>query len=368
MYFGLLILAILGYAYYIDFNSIDESKFYKKYMPIFLLFFITFAFQYNVGTDYQSYIACGVRNELGVFKLGQFIEDREFLFALIVYVAQVIKFPQFIFIASSFIQNVLFAITLKEIKKKDLSIFYFLVLYFGLSLCFFNQFNGIRQFISIQFIVLATIKILNNDKSVSIILYIVSVFFHKSSVIFILFIILYFIMEKYNIFEFLDNKKIFFIICLLLLSVYLVDFNSLILFVAKKLNFFAEYGLYEKTNLYVSKMGIADLLTKFLKLAVVYYSLYRLNLEKVNSFEKKLLHLSYFSVFVMILSFSSTLIWRVYLFYDLFLIIPTLLFFKYDARMTEKQLIISYLYIILFVKIILIPKGEYAYHSYFFNK
>lgn len=368
MYFGMLILAILGYAYYVDFNNVDDSKFYKKYTPIFLLLFITFAFQYNVGTDYQSYIACGIRNDLGIFKLNQFIDDREYLFALIVYVAQIIKFPQFIFIASSLVQNVLFAVTLKEFKKKDLSIFWLLLLYFGLSLCFFNQFNGIRQFISIQFVVLATIKVLNNKRGPSIILYITSLFFHKSSIIFILFIILYLVMEKYNVFKWLDNKKIFFVICILVLSVYLIDFNSIVLFVAKKLNFFAEYGLYEKTNMYVSKMSLTDLITKMLKLVVVFYSIYRINLAKISVFEKKLLHISYFSIFIMILAFSSTLIWRVYLFYDLFLIIPTLLFFKYEASSKEKHFIIAYLYMILFIKILIIPRGEYSYHSYFLDK
>lgn len=361
MFFTIIILSIIIYAYFIKIDEIEDNKFLKYCLPIFGVLFFTFALQYNVGTDYQSYLESAIPNDLGKFKLTQFINSGEYLFALIVYISQQFSNPQIIFFIVSLIQNTLFLFSLKEVKKINLSIFYFLIFYFTLSLCFFNQFNGIRQFISIQLIFLSCLKFINNDLKNAFILLLLSPFFHFSSIIVIIILVLVYYFYKKFIGKKIFNKKYFALAVLLFSFIYFIDFNSILLNIVR---IFDIYSTYIGSS-YVEKMSFTEIITKIAKLIIVFYSLYRIKINKLTDSEKKLLFLGSVSSLIMILSFSSSLIWRLYLFFDLFIIFPVLIFFKYEASNIEKKLIISYLTFILFIKIIIIPKGEYLYQNIF---
>lgn len=358
MFYTFLFVSILFYSYKIKLDEKEEIEFIKYYLPIFLLLFLTFAFQWNVGTDYFSYYQGATNDGIGLFKLNQFIQDKEYLFALLVRASQISGFPQLIFILSSFLQNICLMFSLYFLRKNNININFSLFLYFSLSLCFFNQFNGIRQFISVNIIILSFFMICDNKRSfIPWLFMLMAPFFHQSAwimiVYFILMIIVIDILPVY--------KWIICIISILFLGIYFFDINSVILFIVERTGMFTEY----LNSSYVDKMSFVEIATKIVKLIVVFYSIFRLDLHKLSIFETRLLKLSNITILVMILSFSSSLVWRMYLYFDFFLIIPVLLFFKYNARKEEKILISLYLLSFLFLKIIILPRGEYLYNNYF---
>lgn len=355
MYFTLLILTIVIYAKWAQLEKRKGKEFIKFFMPIFILLFFTFAFQNGVGTDYESYLASANNDPIGQFKLNQFFIDKEYFFSICVWIAQKTSYPQFLFIIVSLLQNIIFGFSLYELRKNRESIFLFLILYFTLSLCFFNQFNGIRQFISINLVFLAVLKLFNNSKTTSFILVLTAPFFHKSSWLFVVLFIIYIMFEKKMVFRI--EKKYIGIISLLCMTIYFIDINGFINFLLTRTGIYTEYI----GSNYVQKMSFSEILTKIAKLLVVYYSLYKLDEAFLSKFEKKLLVMSIISIQILILSFSTTLIWRLYLYFDLFLIFPTLFHFKYNATHKEKYLIIFYLVAILLIKILIIPQGEYLY-------
>lgn len=362
MAYTLIIACVLIYAYFVKLDKKTGKEFYKSYFPIFMLLFLVYALQDGVGTDYESYLlSASVGDKIGNAKLNLFIQDREYLFALLLYIARLVHWPQMIFVLTSLIQNVLFAITLETLNKRKVSSFLFLIFYFFLSLSFFNQFNVIRQFLAIHLIVLGFIKLLDSKFFTTCLCFIMAPFFHQSSIVMILFVILFVILKKKKVLLVLLNNKLFYIISLSLLLLYFVDINSIFLQLAKTFNFYVDfvYG----NGKYVDKMEITEIATKIVKLVIVYYSIYRLDKSKLNDFEKTLYLFGCISALVMIISFSSSFIWRMYLYFDMFLLFPTLFFFKYDAKENEKKVILLYLLVFLVVKILIIPQGEYLYNS-----
>ncbi len=60
------------------------------------------------------------------------------------------------------------------------------------------------------------------------------------------------------------------------------------------------------------------------------------------------------------MSFSSSLIWRFYQYVDLFITFSVLILFNDEKYKTHKILIFLALLIMLIIKIVVIPKGEYV--------
>ncbi len=71
-----------------------------------------------------------------------------------------------------------------EIKKLGYKMHDFFFLYFTLSLTFFNQFNGIRQYIAVYIVAYAFLKLINNKKITFVILIAIARLFHSSSMFF----------------------------------------------------------------------------------------------------------------------------------------------------------------------------------------
>lgn len=366
MFYCIFIGAILMYAKYMRLDDKLGRKLYKSLIPIFLVFWLTFSMQHNVGTDYYSYFAAATADELGQFKLNQFLTDKEYLFAGIVYICQLAGRPQLIFFMTALVQVTPFCIALYQLRKENISLQNTLFMYFTLSLSFFNQFNGIRQFAAVNLIFLAVILLLVNVKSVlSWVLLLLAPLFHHAA---------WFVVIPVSVWILLQHclklkppkKKWFFIGVAICASIYLIDLNSFIIFIISKTELLYGFKSYIGSS-YVEKMGFTEIITKVAKLVAVLYSVWRLDTERLSCFESKLLPLSYIAVCVMALSFSSSLIWRLYLFCDLFFIFPTIFFYKYNATVKEKTMINLYLAAFLIVKILVIPRGEYLYSSVIFK-
>lgn len=359
------LLLFVGINLYTRFVRVDEKRGKNlciSLIPIAVVLILTFSLQYDVGTDYFSYLQAATRDELGAFKLSQFVNDGEYLFALIVWISQVLRVPQLIFFLTALVQVIPFCVALYQLRKKDILVSTTLFMYFALSLSFFNQFNGIRQFAAVNLIFLAVVFLFINPKRVMpwVLLWISPLFHHAAWFMVIPITIL--VVVQYFYPKLVPPKKWIYICFAVCAVFYLIDVNGIITVALHRVKLLSGFKNFIGSS-YMEKMTLMEIATKIIKLVVVFYAIYRLDIEKLTSFETKLLTLSYLTICVMALSFSSSIIWRMYLFFDLFLMFPVLFFYKYNASIKEKFYINIYLSAFLLVKILLLPRGEYLYTS-----
>lgn len=359
MYFTILIAGILIYSWCSKLDNRQGKNFLLWYSPILVAMFLTLAFQYNVGTDYFNYIEMTGNDATGLRKLNELIADKEYLFALFVKLAQITNYPQLLFILTAAVQTITFTLALQQLRARDCSVTLILFLYFTLCVSFFNQFNTMRQFISVNILFLAIVLLLNTQKLVPwpLCVSLLAPFFHRTSWIMVLFIILFYLLR--NKIKF--NNRILIIGSILCAALYLVDINALIAWISQATGQFTEYI----GNKYVEKLPLLNIATRLAKLVVVYYCYWNLRKVKLSADEHKLLVLSELAVFMMLISFSSTLLWRIYLYVDILLIFPAMLFYKYEPNRTKKLVVAAYLAAMLLAKILLFPSGEYLYQSVF---
>ena len=226
-------------------------------------------------------------------------------------------------------------------------------LFFSLNLLFFNQFNGIRQYIAVYIVVYALVILPHRKSYKFIFLILFSSLFHKSSIFFIIFIFLK------NLLCRRFSKKIIFILIFLVASLY---FTNLATLLNKILLFIPSYQNYIGID-YLNKLSFAGVLTKLLKLWVVIISMYLIDEQSLDKKYIYLVNLSYLAILLMVFSFSSGILWRFYQYLDFFIAIPVLLLFNKKKYVNLSILISIYLIFILIFKIIIFPTGEYKYNS-----
>ena len=362
MFYLLFFAGVILYIKCMQMDKRTGKVLWLSFIPLLVALILVFSLQYDVGTDYLSYSQAAIRDELGVFKLGQFLTDHEYLFAGIVYISQLSGNPQMIFFLTALVQVIPFCFALYQLRQENISLADTMFLYFSLSLSFFNQFNGIRQYAAVNLIFLAAILLFINPKRVFpwVILFISPLFHHAAWFVVIPLAVIV-VFQKFHP-GWLPQKRWLYVCVAVCSLTYLIDVNGILMALVSRVKLLDGFRLYAGSS-YLEKMSLPEIATKLLKLVVVGYSIHRLDTDELSKFESKMLLMSYITVCVMVLAFSSSLIWRIYLFFDLFLMFPVLFFYKYNATKKEKIFINVYLTTVLLVKILLIPQGEYLYSS-----
>lgn len=357
MAYALLFTNIILYSY-ANRLKIKKKSFFVFILPIAILLILFLGFQSEVGGDYLSYL--GLAD--GSKSLGYMEAKNEYLFIYLVKLVRILDLPQLIFLFTGIIQIFFLMLIIYEIKKMDFKLYNFFFLYFSLALVFFNQFNGIRQYMAVYIIIYSIFK-LKDSKYVSfILLVIIASLFHSSSIFFLVFLLIKPLLEK----EFSFNKILLFLIILFVFSLTNLDF------VWTKLLAYTKYSSYI-TSEYFQRTPTRGIITKIPKIVLMLFSAYVIEnknktknkTKNIESKHRYLLNMSYISVAVMILSFSSTIIWRFYQFFDFFIIFPVLFLMEDESRKEIKFIISMILVSMLVVKIMVIPQGEYLYNSVF---
>lgn len=158
-------------------------------MPAFLVYFLVAGLQYNVGTDYYSYVHI-FDDEAS----HQYYYDRkEYLFSYLNSILNKINLPsQSVFLVISFIQSIFIFSYFKEIKGKGLIVSIFFIVFFCVSNIYNNQLNGLRQYVVIAALPLLTIYIGDGKYMKFLFLLIVSALFHNTAWFLLFLVPLYF--------------------------------------------------------------------------------------------------------------------------------------------------------------------------------
>ena len=176
MVYSILFSFTIFYLYVTSPRMRNIRDFAILLLPIGVLLILVLSLQDNVGADYYSYLEMA---ETGI-GLQAIERKREHLFVFLV------RFAQVIFALVAVIQVAFLLLISFEAKKIHSKLHDFFFLYFALSLTFFNQFNGIRQYLAVYIIVYASIKLLLYDRwFLFVVLVSVSSLFHSSAVFFL---------------------------------------------------------------------------------------------------------------------------------------------------------------------------------------
>jgi len=353
MIYLLLFIFIIVYAKFLNITKTSISTYFLFFMPVFLLLLLVLGLQYDVGTDYYSYLSMAE----GSKDLGFIERKSEQFFIYLIYFVQFFKVPQMIFFAAGFIQVIFLTLITYEVKKMNFRIDYFFLLYFSLALVFFNQFNGIRQYIAVYIVVYSIILLLRRKYIWFIILVLISGFFHSSAFLFLPLILFPKLLEK----KF--PVKYVFIVLGGLFIVSLFDSTNIILRIVEVV---PRYSHYIHAS-YLRKMGYTEIITKIPKIMIVLFSAYLIDRSDKSKKYTALINMGYIACAVMIASFSSTVIWRIYQYFDMFLIFPPLLMLQNNKKKFISIFVLVALVVMLLIKIILMPTGEYLYRSILFQ-
>lgn len=353
MIYLIIFILIIVYSRFLNITKTRISSYILFSMPVFLLMLLVLGLQYNVGTDYYSYFNMAE----GTKDLGFIANKSEQLFIYLIYLAQFFSLPQMIFFLAGTIQIVFLALITYEVKKMQFRMDYFFLLYFSLALVFFNQFNGIRQYIAVYIVVFAIFMLMQKKYLLFIVLVLISGFFHSSAFIFLGFLILPKLLEK----RISAKYVVVFLSVLMVFSLY--DSSGLIYRIVE---FVPRYSHYIHAS-YMRKMAFTEIVTKIPKLMIVLFAALVIDRTEESSKYRPLINMAYISCAVMIASFSSTVIWRMYQYFDMFLIFPPLVMLQNNKTKMLSIFVVSALVAMLLIKIILMPTGEYMYRSILFN-
>lgn len=136
----------------IRFYKVGWARLLLVSLPVVLLWILIIGGQYNVGTDYSSYIM-----HFNTKSEDLFYEKKEYLFGYLIYISHELGiYGQGIVLLISAIWIILLLIISKYFLNSNLRYLYiFLFVFIVFPATFNNQMNGIRQYVAVYFFTLA---------------------------------------------------------------------------------------------------------------------------------------------------------------------------------------------------------------------
>lgn len=323
--------------------------------PIWSIWLIICGGQYNVGTDYFTYI--------DVFKnvdIDLFVNKGEYLFSLIIIIANQLYIPeQGIFYIFYFIGFVFLILIMLELDIK--TCFIYILLYFTISNLFHNQLNELRQAIAI-YICTYAVLLLNKDRGILKFLLLVycASLFHSSA----LFMLILLPFKKYQSISALQ--------CYILLS--FCSLFSVFGSFSWVLSIF-DFAIPSYYKIYLgSAFDMSNSLMRVLpKLIWIPFYLFSISILNNNWLSKSdiYLYMVGFVSYALRLFFLQNIIFtRVGNLFVLLSVFPLYFYLKYlyESNQKGKFALISCTFVLFYMlKILLFPIDEYAYQSVYAN-
>lgn len=367
MYF-LWIVFFIFLVSYIESNGYTKKIFCINNIPrknilIIVIFFIIFSvllgLQYNVGTDYFSYVKIFSDKNVAYY----YYQKQEYLFYFFsCLIVDLNLHPQFGFVFLSLIQFFCITTFVKFLKINSSLIFFFL--FFTVSTFFFNQTNVIRQYTAAT-ILLLFVKYTYEKKYIRMIISLLCAsMFHISAILFIpMFLIVKIFRKKLPSFVW---------IVYLIISVIMIRVNFVSLMISL-VPFLSRYSHYLDSVWGTNQISLINILTK-----IIYIPFYLFSLKALKKMDNKkdvmLFQLGFFSYGIKLICLSSSMLNRFTVYFEFFTILPLYYLFYdiYDKVIKIKyfnQLFVFIFYCItvglLCLKTLVIPAAEYDYQSIF---
>lgn len=325
------------------------------FTPIWFIWLILCGGQYNVGTDYFSY--------LEIFKnveADYYYAKNEWIFAFLISIGSAIHIPpQGMFFVFYFINFLFFFLCAYKLDKRLL--FYWIFLYITLSTAFNNQLNGLRQYTAIYIITYAYISFYGHRSYLKLFSWIfLASGIHFSS---LLSIILVFLLRFQN----LSSKNLY---ILLVSSLFLSVFASFS-WLDNVLQIWLppHYASY-LTSEFNSSNDIMKIFSKLIFLPFYFLAVRFLSNHQISTKDQYLFLLGLFAYVIRMSFLSNVIFTRIGEAYILLSVLPLWVYVKYLLILKHRKefwfITLSLLGFYL-LKTVVIPRAEYSYQSIYFN-
>ncbi len=357
MVFGLNFYYSLFYSYlvscYCRDNNYGVHTALILFSPVFIVWLILCGGQYEVGTDYESYIDLFSGGDLH-----RYIFKGEILFVYIVNLCNNVGLRgQALFYIFYFINFIFLALIIKRFKSRQL--FLFVLLYIVVTSLFNNQLNILRQTTACYIGSYAGMLIFENKRKKGFLFIVISFMIHNAAIVYLLIPLLNKIVRNLTI-----NKLV---IILIVCSIVGMTFN---------INFFLNFIPYLPADYawHIQGGAVEDRQNFLIIMKYIYFPLYLLSLyhfsKRKENFKriKVIFNWGILAYALRLLVVNFTVISRIFDFFLIFSIFP-LLFYLHNISIMRKNLyylIIAYLIAIYSAKVLLFPVREYAYKSIYF--
>lgn len=361
-----LINLIISTSIFYLFYTVRPNKYGFAFASVITILFWTalLGSQYNVGTDYQSYLT--------IFSYGPSLEyykdvKKEYGFYYMVKSLKNIGLDgQDFFYVFYLLTSLLFFKFTSLLSKKNVTVIIFL--FITVSSLFHYQLNGLRQCTAVFFVSLSALYYYKRRFTLFIILFVMGVLMHKSA---IMVLPILFLIDKVRF-----SWSTLYYIVIFSAFVSLISFDEAFdkfLSLIGGLKYLDDYTRYSDGSDYVQDISLLNKITKLVYLPFYLYiiKLYnrKKNSYKLSSYELSLFYLGVFSYIFRNVLLISSVTNRLGLFFTLLSIIP--LYFLINELIVSKKRISTLIVIIVFsifylLKIIVFPVEVYDYKSIFF--
>lgn len=349
--FYLLFLLLGCFAFY----SIEKQHLCKTYivylfslLPFIGLWIFMVGGQYNVGTDYQSYMAYFVGN----YDVSYFAEKGEYCFAEIVSLFQSIGiYGQFFFYIFSAIAVLLYIQIAREVTTTNYTLFFFL--FITVTTLFHTQMNGLRQCIAVYFSTLAFLEFIWGSRFVPLCLMFIAIGFHSSAIA----LVPLFFFTKISFPSTLAK--------VLIISAAVISLKSFDDFIADAI-LFTQYDYYAETEYFQQDISLLNKLTKLAYLPIYLLSMSVIKQKKIEGVEMRLFQFGLLAYLIKTIAIVSTVTNRFGYYFFILSMLP--IFYYLRSLYKERKLILfwticAYILLMYAVKVVLFPTREYLYDS-----
>lgn len=349
--FYLLFLSLGCLAFYsIEKQGLSEpnSVYLFALLPFIGLWIFMVGGQYEVGTDYQSYLSFfnGKRD------VDYFAAKGEYCFSTIVDFFQSIGiYGQFYFYFFAAISVLLYLQIAREVTFTHYALFFFL--FMTVSTLFHTQMNGLRQCMAVYFSTLSFILFICGRRIVPLGLMFVAVGFHISAMA----LLPLFFLTKLS---FSTNIARVCIVVAAILS--FASFDSLLEQVILSI---PQYEYYAESEYFQSDISLLNKLTKLAYLPIYLLSLSVIKGGKISGIEMRLFQFGLLAYLLKTVSIVSSVTNRFGYYFMILSMLP--IFYYLRSIQKEKRIlfivICAYILIMYAVKVVLFPTREYLYDS-----
>lgn len=356
MYLFTTIISVF-YLFIMD-RKFEKLAFLLVLLPIVLIYFQVPAFQFDVGTDYMSYV--------DMYKYGYNIEyyynKKEYVFYFILKVSTWLELgEQSIFVLVSIVYSFFWLVLIVLLKNANYKVWICAFLYFTVTGIYQNQLNGLRQYMAISILPCLFILLYNRKYYYSFALTVFASLCHAS------FILVY----PFFVFVFIRPSPAKICTLFLISGVFCaLVFPKLLPLVVSVL--FGNYAGYFESSLSASA-NLSSLLTKIYYAPLFILAMYSYSKDvREGKYDKKYdMIMTFFMIlaatyWLFVVNMYFGFFGRVAQYFMIFYIFPIYyLIHRYLERKKLYSVICIFCYISLpyILKVTVLATSEYDYHS-----
>jgi hypothetical protein len=338
----------------------NTTGLWLAFIPAMFIYLASPALQFNVGTDYFSYIRL---YESGNYRI--YFNNGEYGFYFMNELLTYFNIDsQGVFVAIGAIDTFLIFLILATLKKYKFKLWIIFFLIFVVSGIYHNQMNGLRQFVAILCTPLFFIYMYERKYLKLFLISVLALSFHKTFVTVLLFGAIAFIAKNYS-------KRVLLLLSALIPFMYLFVMIELIYYAVDLL--VPSYKHFFTLDIIENNRGLVLVKLYYMPFFIYFWYLYLKT--KQNDFVSSELFKFFIVIFSLtysmyLLQFSVAYAGRIFQYFQFFYIFPLYYIIEYNIKYNNRIILLVGMFALLIpyiAKVLWFPAREYLYSSILFQ-